>query len=89
MYGHIMVKFDGNPTDYVTAYFGKRKLELKWVNEGLNDNNGWCELRFKAFDIEPGTYDFRMEVANPKGFFGGSPKTFHFDDLKVQLKKIR
>ena len=87
--GQIMVKFDGNPTDYITAYLGKHKIELKWANEGLNDKNGWCELRFKAFDIEPGTYDFRMEVANPKGFFGGKAKTFHFDDLKVQLKQFR
>ena len=87
--GQIMVKCDGNPLDHVSAYFGKRKVELKWANEGLNDKNGWCELRFKAFDIEPGTYDFRMEVANPKGFFGGSAKTFHFDDLKVMLKVVR
>ncbi len=87
--GQIMVRFNGNPTEFVTAYLGKHKIDLKWTNEGLNDKNGWCELRFKAFDIAPGTYDFRMEVANPKGFFGGKAKTFHFDDLKVYLKKVR
>ncbi|MBQ9089332.1 MAG: DUF4838 domain-containing protein [Lentisphaeria bacterium] len=87
--GQIMVKCDGDPTELVKAWFGNKEIELKWVNEGLNDKNGWNELRFKAFDIEPGTYDFRMEVANPKGFFGGSAKTVYVDDIKVQLKKIR
>jgi hypothetical protein len=87
--GQIMVKCDGNPLDYVKAYFGGKEIELKWVNEGLNNKNGWNQLFFKAFDIEPGTYDFRMEVANPKGFFGGKAETIYFDDLKVQLKKIR
>ena len=87
--GHIMVKCDGDPTKLVKAWFGKKAIELKWTNAGLNDKNGWNELRFKAFDIEPGTYGFRMEVANPKGFFGGSSKTVYVDDLKVQLKKIR
>ena len=87
--GHIMVKCDGNPVDHVKAWFGDKKIELKWANEGLNDKDGWNELRFKAFEIEPGTYDFRMEIVNPKGFFGGSAKTFHVDDLKVQLKQIR
>ncbi|MBE6391311.1 MAG: DUF4838 domain-containing protein [Lentisphaerae bacterium] len=87
--GHIMVKCDGNPVDHVKAWFGGKKIELKWANEGLNDKDGWNELRFKAFEIEPGTYDFRMEIVNPKGFFGGSAKTFHVDDLKVQLKQIR
>ena len=81
--GQIMVRCEGNPEDYVTAYLGKHKIELKWANAGLNDKDGWNELRFKAFDIEPGTYTFRMEVANPKD---GKAKTFHFDDLKVQLK---
>ena len=87
--GQIMVKCDGNPLKYVKAFFGGKPVELKWTNEGLNDKNGWCELRFKNFEIKPGTYDFRMEVTNPKGFFGGSAKTFHFDDLKVMLKKVR
>ena len=87
--GQIMVRCEGNPEEFVSAYLGDKKIELKWANEGLNDKDGWCELRFKAFDIEPGTYDFRMEVANPKGFFGGKAETIYFDDLKVQLKKIR
>ena len=87
--GQIMVKCDGNPEDYVKAYFGDKEIKLKWTNEGLNNKNGWNELVFKAFEIGPGTYDFRMEVANPKGFFGGSAKTIYVDDLKVQLKKIR
>ena len=83
--GQIMVKCDGDPLKYVKAYFGGKEIELKWVNEGLNNKNGWNQLFFKAFEIEPGTYGFRMEVANP----GGSAKTIYFDDLKVQLKKIR
>ena len=87
--GQIMVKCDGNPLKYVKAYFGGKEIELKWANEGLNNKNGWNQLLFKAFEIAPGTYDFRMEVVNPKGFFGGSAKTIYFDDLKVQLKKIR
>ena len=81
--GQIMVRCEGNPEDYVTAYLGKHKIELKWANAGLNDKDGWNELRFKAFDIEPGTYEFRMEVVNPKD---GKAATFHIDDLKVQLK---
>jgi len=87
--GQIMVKCDGDPLKYVKAYFGGKEIELKWANEGLNNKNGWNQLLFKAFEIAPGTYDFRMEVVNPKGFFGGSAKTIYFDDLKVQLKKIR
>ena len=87
--GQIMVKCDGDPLKYVKAYFGDKEIELKWANEGLNNKNGWNQLLFKAFEIAPGTYDFRMEVVNPKGFFGGSAKTIYFDDLKVQLKKIR
>ena len=87
--GQIMVKCDGNPLKYVKAYFGGKEIELKWANEGLNNKNGWNQLLFKAFEIAPGTFDFRMEVVNPKGFFGGSAKTIYFDDLKVQLKKIR
>ena len=83
--GQIMVKCDGDPLKYVKAYFGGKEIELKWANEGLNNKNGWNQLFFKAFEIEPGTCDFRMEVANP----GGSAKTIYFDDLKVQLKKIR
>ena len=81
--GQIMVKCDGDPLKYVKAYFGGKEIELKWANEGLNDKNGWHELRFKALEIKPGTYDFRMEVANP----GGSAKTIYVDDLKVQLKR--
>ena len=84
-----MVKCDGNPEDYVKAWLGDKEIELKWTNEGLNNKNGWNELVFKAFEIEPGTYDFRMEIANPKGFFGGSAKTIYLDDIKVQLKKVR
>ena len=83
--GQIMVKCDGDPLKYVKAYFGGKEIELKWANEGLNNKNGWNQLFFKAFEIEPGTYDFRMEVSNPSG----SAKTIYFDDLKVQLKKIR
>lgn len=87
--GQIMVKCEGNPLDHIKAFFGKKQIELKWANEGLNDKNGWCEVRFKAFEIDKGTYDFRVEIANPKGFFGGSDKTLHLDDLKVMLKKVR
>ena len=81
--GQIMVRCEGDPLKHVKAYFGGKEINLKWANEGLNDKNGWLELRFKAFEIKPGTYDFRMEVANP----GGSAKTIYVDDLKVQLKR--
>lgn len=87
--GQIMVRFDGDPSEYITAWLGNKKIETVWANKGLNDRDGWCELRFKAFDVEPGNYEFRLEIKNPKGIFGGKERVFHLDSLKLMPKVIR
>ena len=84
--GQMFVKCPGGePQKYVSAWFGKHKLELIWVDKGMQTRVDWCEVRFKPFEVEPGKYDFRFTVSNP----AGKAKVFNFDDLRLQLKEIK
>jgi hypothetical protein len=84
--GQMFVKCPGGePQKYVSAWFGKHKLELVWVDKGMQTRGDWCEVRFKPFEVEPGKYDFRFTVNNPDG----KAKVFNFDDLRLQLKDIK
>ena len=76
---------EGNPEKYVSAFFGKHKLELFWVDKGMQERKDWCEVRFKPVKIEPGKYEFKFTVSNP----GAADKSFNFDDLRLQLKEIK
>ena len=88
--GQMYIKCtDGDPLKNVNAYFGNQKLELIWVDKGIQTRENWCEVRFKPIEIAPGKYDFRFTVSNPAGLFGGKAKVFNFDDLRLMLKDIK
>ena len=84
--GQMFVKCPGGePQKYVNAWFGKHKLELFWVDKGMQTRGDWCEVRFKPVAVEAGKYDFRFTVSNPDG----KARVFNFDDLRLQLKEIK
>ena len=73
--GQIMVRCEGNPEEFVSAYLGDKKIELTWANEGLNDKDGWCELRFKAF-LNAGKF------AEAEKEISSMPEKRHFEPKK-------
>ncbi len=84
--GQIFIKCPGgDPEKYVTASFGKHKLELVWINKGMQERKDWCEVRFKPITVVPGQYEFKFTVSNP----GKADKSFNFDNLRLQLKEIK
>ena len=88
--GQMYIKCpEGDPQKYVDAWFGNHKLELVWVDKGLQTRENWCKVQFKPFEIKPGKYDFRFTVKNPSGIFTGKERVFNFDDLRLLLKDIK
>ena len=84
--GKMQIKCpEGNPEKYVSATFDKHKLELVWVDKGMQERKDWCEVRFKPVKVEPGKYEFKFTVTNS----GAADKSFNFDDLRLQLKEIK
>ena len=84
--GKMQIKCpEGDPEKFVTASFGKHKLELVWVDKGMQERKDWCEVRFKPITVTPGKYDFKFTVTNS----GAADKSFNFDDLRLQLKEIK
>jgi hypothetical protein len=84
--GQMFIKCPGgDPEKYVSASFGKHKLELVWINKGMQERKDWCEVRFKPITVAPGQYEFKFTVSNP----GKAEKSFNLDNLRLQLKEIK
>ena len=78
----------GNPLKNLKVMFGDKELDMVAVEDESKANGDWYELRSKALEIAPGTYNFSIKVANPAGIFGGEALTLNFDELRLRLKSI-
>ena len=78
----------GNPVKYLKVFLGDKQLDMVAIEDETRANGDWYELRSKALEIAPGTYTFRIAVANPAGLFGGDALTLNFDELRLRLKSV-
>ena len=84
--GTMFVKCPGgDPQKFVNAYFGNKKLDLVWIDKGMQVREDWCEVRIKPIVVEAGKYEFKFTVSNP----GTAAKTFNFDNLQLYLKNTK
>ena len=78
----------GDPAKYLKVRFGEQTFDMVTVVDESRANGDWYELRSQALPVAPGTYDFRIEVSNPAGLFGGDSLTLNFDELRLRLKSV-
>ena len=86
----FFVKSKNNPLDNIKVYLAGKELKGIWVDENLENVNDWHEIRFKAIDLEPGDYQLKVVVSNPKKLFGKNEAlTLNFDEFQLRLKELR
>ncbi|MBE6362332.1 MAG: DUF4838 domain-containing protein [Lentisphaerae bacterium] len=78
----------GDPAKYLKVRFGEQTFDMVTVVDESRANGDWYELRSQVLPVAPGTYEFRIEVSNPAGLFGGDSLTLNFDELRLRLKSV-